>query len=144
MKKVFTNFFCLLMAMSIAFSACEGPEGDVGPQGTQGDKGDKGDKGDAGDDGADYPSDVQLQNYSITPALVKKLAGFEATEVFSLISSEDKLIASPSYTFGGSADGAGLLKLTDGYALVVNHEDNYSVSRVTLDKLLNLLALNTF
>ena len=33
-----------------------------------------------------------------------------------------------------SADGAGLLKLTDGYALVVNHEDNFSVSRVTLDK----------
>ena len=38
MKKVFTNFFCLLIAMSIAFSACEGPEGDVGPQGAQGDK----------------------------------------------------------------------------------------------------------
>ncbi len=131
MKKVFTNFFCLLIAMSIAFSACEGPEGDVGPQGAQGDKGDK---GDPGDDGADYPSEVQLQNYSITPALLKKLAGFETTEVFSLISSEDKLIASPSFTFGGSADGAGLLKLTDGYALVVNHEDNYSVSRVTLDK----------
>ena len=131
MKKLFTKFFCFLMAITISFSACEGPEGDAGPQGAQGDKGDK---GDPGDDGADYPSEVQLQNYSITPTLLKKLAGFEATEVFSLISSEDKLIASPSYTFGGSADGAGLLKLTDGYALVVNHEDNFSVSRVVLDK----------
>jgi len=131
MKKVFTNFFCLLVAMAIAFSACEGPEGDVGPQGSQGDKGDKGDQGDPGDDGADYPSDVQLQNYSITPALLKKLGGFEATEVFSLISGEVKLTASPSNTFGGSADWAGLLKLTDGCALVVNHEDNYSESCVT-------------
>jgi hypothetical protein len=42
------------------------------------------------------------------------------------------LTASPSNTFGGSADWAGLLKLTDGCALVVvNHEDNYSESRVT-------------
>ena len=131
MNKAFTKFFCLVLAMTVAFSACEGPEGDIGPQGAQGDKGDK---GDPGEDGLDYPSDVQLKDYSITPALLKKLAGFESAEVFSLISSEDKLIASPAYTFGGSADGSGLLKLTDGYALVVNHEDNFSVSRVTLDK----------
>jgi hypothetical protein len=134
MSRAITRFFCLILAMTLAFSACEGPEGDIGPQGAQGDKGDKGDKGDPGDDGEDYPSDVQLIDRSITPPLLNKLAGFESLEVYSLISSEDKFIASPAYTFGGSADGAGLLKLTDGYALVVNHEDNFSVSRVTLDK----------
>jgi hypothetical protein len=133
MNKVFTKIFCLVLAIAFAFSACEGPEGDIGPQGAQGDKGDKGDKGDTGDDGQDFPNGVQLKDYSVTPALLKKLTGFESAEVYSLISSEDKLIASPSYTFGGSADGAGLLKLTDGYALLVNHEDNFSVSRITLD-----------
>ena len=63
------------MAIAIAFSACEGPEGDVGPQGAQGDKGDKGDKGDPGEDGADYPSEVQLQNYSITPSAIEQAGG---------------------------------------------------------------------
>lgn len=122
------------MALTLAFVSCEGPEGDIGPKGDTGDQGDKGDKGDPGEDGADYPTDVVLQDHSITPALVKKLSGFENLEVFSLISSEDKLIGAPAYTFGGSADGSALLKLTDGYALVVNHEDNFSVSRVTFDK----------
>ncbi|MEJ1237303.1 hypothetical protein WBG78_04180 [Chryseolinea sp. T2] len=131
MKHVVTKLLVLLMAVTVAFVSCEGPEGKIGPQG---DKGDKGDKGDAGENGADYPTDVVLQNHSITPALVKKLSGFESVEVFSLISSEDKLIGAPSYTFGGTADGSGLVKATDGYMLLVNHEQNFSVSRITLDK----------
>lgn len=121
---------CLALVVALAFSACEGPEGDVGPQGPQGEKGDQ---GDPGADGDDYPTTVQLMDRSVTPALVKKLAGFENLNVYSLIGSDDKLIASPSFTFGGSADGAGLLKVTDGYLLLVNHEDNYSVSRIMLD-----------
>ena len=36
--------------------------------------------------------------------------------------------------FGGSADGSGLMKQGDVYHLVVNHEDNFAVSRITLDK----------
>jgi hypothetical protein len=75
---------------------------------------------------------VELKNHSVTPALVKGLPS--GVEVFSIISSEDKLAESPSYVFGGSADGAGLLKNSDGtFTFIVNHEDNYSVSRVTFD-----------
>ncbi|MEP7319140.1 MAG: hypothetical protein ABI921_10370, partial [Panacibacter sp.] len=84
-----------------------------------------------------------FQNYSKTPALVKKLSGFEGVEVYSLIGSDDTLSLSPNYVFGGSADGSGLLKIpgTGGfegvaaakYVYIVNHEDNYAVSRVLLD-----------
>ena len=77
---------------------------------------------------------VQLKNQSVTPPLIKSkdVAGLE---FFSLIGSDDTLAQSPSYIFGGSADGCGILKNTDGtFTLIVNQEDNYSVSRITLDK----------
>lgn len=79
---------------------------------------------------------VTLQNYSKTPALVSKKAGFENMEVFSLFSSEDVFEQSPNYTFGGSADGSGTIKNPDGsgYIMMVNNEDNWSLSRITLDK----------
>ncbi len=77
---------------------------------------------------------IELKNQSVTPAFLKKLTGFESLDVFSLISSDDKLTQSPAYTFGGSADGSGLLKQGDNYVMLVNQEDNYSVSRITLDK----------
>lgn len=69
---------------------------------------------------------------SVTPALLKNLpAGVQAVPV---ISSDDQLPGSPGFIFGGSADGMGILRGTDGvYTLLVNHEDNFSVSRVTLD-----------
>lgn len=71
-------------------------------------------------------------NHSVTPALVKGMpAGVQA---FSLVGSDDNLAGSPGFVFGGSADGMGLLPQADGtYHLFVNHEDNFSVSRVTLD-----------
>jgi hypothetical protein len=79
-------------------------------------------------------ADIVLKNNSVTPVLAKKLPGFESLEMFSVVGSDDILPNSPSYIFGGSADGAGLLKNTDGtYNLLVNHEDNFAVSRVTLD-----------
>jgi hypothetical protein len=78
---------------------------------------------------------VKLDNYSKTPVLLKKLAGFETLDLFSLFSSEDKFAESPDYVFGGSADGAGTVKLDEGgYVMMVNNEDNYSVSRITFDK----------
>jgi hypothetical protein len=40
--------------------------------------------------------------------------------------------------FFGSADGSGLLRNADGTLLLVNHEDNFAVSRVTFDKHSNL------
>jgi hypothetical protein len=78
---------------------------------------------------------VVLANQSATPVLLKKQAGFESLELFSLITSDDVLAGSPNYVFGGSADGSGLLKNEDGtFTFLVNQEDNFSVSRITLDK----------
>lgn len=78
---------------------------------------------------------VVLKNHSATPALLLKKTGFESLEFFSLFSSEDKFEQSPNYVFGGSADGAGTIKTDDGsFVMMVNNEDNYSVSRITLDK----------
>ncbi|HEY6172657.1 MAG TPA: hypothetical protein VIX80_10400, partial [Candidatus Kapabacteria bacterium] len=75
---------------------------------------------------------VELKNYSVTPALVKGLPS--GVEVFSIISSDDRLPESPNFIFGGSADGAGLLKNSDGtFTFIVNHEDNFSVSRISFD-----------
>lgn len=79
-------------------------------------------------------NEVVLANHSVTPALIKKMPGFENIEVFSLLSSDDKLPQSPNFVFGGSADGAGLLKDGENYLMLVNHEDNFAVSRITLDK----------
>lgn len=79
---------------------------------------------------------VILKNHSSTPVLLKPMSGFSNVELYSLISSEDKLSESPDYKFGGSADGSGIVKKADGtgYYMLVNHEDNYSVSRLTLDE----------
>lgn len=80
-------------------------------------------------------NEVVLKNQSVTPVLAKKLTGFENLEVYSLIGSDDKLDQSPGFIFGGSADGTGILKNTDGtYTMLVNNEDNFAVSRLTLDK----------
>ncbi|MCS7019939.1 MAG: DUF839 domain-containing protein [Cytophagales bacterium] len=80
-------------------------------------------------------SKIVLKDHSVTPALVKKMPGFENIQVFSLFGSDDKLPASPNFVFGGSADGAGIMKLANGqYALLVNHEDNFAVSRLVLDE----------
>lgn len=87
-----------------------------------------------------------LQNYSVTPALIKKLPGFEDVNIYSLISSDDEFTG---FRFAGSADGAGLVKNPDGdgYIMMVNNEDNYSVARLFLDKNLKPLrgeyALNS-
>ncbi|GAB3910006.1 hypothetical protein GCM10028803_48880 [Larkinella knui] len=81
------------------------------------------------------PSEADLKSRSVTPVLVKKLSGFENLDVFALLSSDDKLDQSPNYIFGGSADGAGLLKNNDNtYTMLVNNEDNFAVSRLTFDQ----------
>lgn len=80
-------------------------------------------------------SKVELKNHSVTPALVKKHSGFENLDVYSLLSSDDKLGQSTNYIFGGSSDGAGLLKNNDNtFTLLINNEDNFAVSRLTLDE----------
>ncbi|MEO7998132.1 MAG: hypothetical protein ABI852_11840 [Gemmatimonadaceae bacterium] len=78
-------------------------------------------------------STVVLATQSVTPALIKNV--MSGVSVYPLISSEDVLSGSPNYVFGGSADGAGVIKNADGtFTMVVNNEDNFSVSRITLDK----------
>ena len=80
-------------------------------------------------------SNVVLADQSVTPVLLKKKEGFESLKLFSLLTSDDVLPESPNFVFGGSADGSGLLKNEDGtFTFLVNNEDNYSVSRITLDK----------
>jgi hypothetical protein len=80
------------------------------------------------------PTPVRLADHSSTPALMKKMPGFESTELYSLFGSDDRFAGS-NFVFGGSADGAGLLKNVDGtFTLLVNHEDNFAVSRLTLDQ----------
>lgn len=80
-------------------------------------------------------TDVVLKNHSTTPSLIQMKDEFKNVESFSLISSMDVLEGSPNFVFGGSADGSGLLQNSDGtFSMVVNHEDNFSVSRITLDK----------
>lgn len=80
-------------------------------------------------------SNIVLKNYSATPAFVKTMPGFEAVEVYTLISSNDTLPQSTGFVFGGQPDGGGLLKAPDGkgYVLINNHEVLRSVSRVWLD-----------
>jgi len=86
-----------------------------------------------GNDPSGSGRDVTFQNHSVTPALVKDLpAGVQA---YPLIGSDDDLAASPGFIFGGSADGMGILRNGDAtYTLLVNHEDNFAVSRITLDE----------
>jgi hypothetical protein len=75
---------------------------------------------------------VVLSNRSVTPSLMKSL--IPGVEFFSVIGSDDVLAASPTFVFGGSADGAAMIRNTDGtFTMLTNHEDNFAVSRVTLD-----------
>ncbi|MES2523168.1 MAG: hypothetical protein V4617_10745 [Gemmatimonadota bacterium] len=78
------------------------------------------------------PTPIALTNRSVTPSLLRSLV--PGVEIFSLISSDDVLPQSPGFVFGGSADGAGLLRNADGtFTALVNHEDNFAVSRITFD-----------
>ena len=78
---------------------------------------------------------VVPMSHSTTPTLVNvNTTDFPNVNTYTLIGSDDTLANTPSYRFGGSADGAGLLLNGDGtFTLLVNHEDNYGVSRIILD-----------
>lgn len=86
--------------------------------------------------GFTIPAGNAVQQWSTTPSLVTVNAtDFPNTSTLGIISSDDYIDNTPSFVFGGSADGAGLLKDGSGnYVMLVNHEDNFSVSRVTLDQ----------
>lgn len=79
---------------------------------------------------------VALQDFSVNPALVKALPGFDNLQITTLISSDDVLAGSPNFVFGGQPDGADIIKdpASDGFIMINNHEYLRSVSRVYLDK----------
>ncbi|HVI43997.1 MAG TPA: hypothetical protein VM802_03990 [Chitinophaga sp.] len=81
-------------------------------------------------------SGIELKTQSVTPSLVKTLSGYDALQIFPLISSDDKLAGSPDFIYGAQPDGAGIIKdpAGDGYIMINNHEILCSVSRVYLDK----------
>ncbi|MBC8044365.1 MAG: hypothetical protein IAF08_13080 [Rhizobacter sp.] len=88
----------------------------------------------SGNDTANQP---QVQNTGAVQALVTPyLSGLQITSVID--SDNDLPVASDAtqtFIFGGSADGLGFFRNTDGtYTMLTNHEDTYAVSRVTLDK----------
>jgi hypothetical protein len=82
-----------------------------------------------------------MKDHSVTPPLIKTKTGFENIQVFSLIGSDDVLPESPGFVFGGSADGVGFMKNPDGpgFVAVVNHEDNFAVSRIYFNPALKLM-----
>ena len=78
------------------------------------------------------PNPVVLANQSVTPPLVKSLIA--GVDIYALVGSDDVLAESPAFIFGGSADGSGLIRNADRtFTALVNHEDNFSVSRITFD-----------
>ncbi len=79
---------------------------------------------------------ISFENKSVTPLLARMMPGFEAVNMYSLISSEDVLPQSPAFVFGAQPDGMGMLKNPDGegYVMITNHEIQRSVSRVYLNK----------
>ncbi|MCG2611922.1 hypothetical protein LZZ90_10430 [Flavobacterium sp. SM15] len=80
-------------------------------------------------------SPIQLKNHSVTPVLLNPKSDFSSVQLFSLFSSEDDFAETPDYVFGGSADGSGLFKNSDGtFTFLVNNEDNYSVSKIKFDQ----------
>ena len=93
------------------------------------------------DSGTDVKSvaPVVLKNQSVTPALAKSL--ISGVEIYSLIGSDDVLPGSPGFVFGGSADGAAFIRNTDGsFTALINHEDNFAVSRVKFDATLKPIS----
>lgn len=79
-------------------------------------------------------SQIVLATHSKTPSFLKLSNEFSNVSIHSILSSEDQLTETPDFVYGSMADGAGLLKNTDGtYTLINNIEADYSVSRITLD-----------
>ena len=83
---------------------------------------------------------VEFKNRSITPAFVKMGSDFSNVGVYTLVSSEDSIPNSNNMVYGGAPDGQGFIKNPNGngYIMVTNHENTWAVSRLYLDKKLNI------
>lgn len=79
-------------------------------------------------------STVELKSHSKTKNYLKLDPAFSNVNVYPILSSEDKLPESMRFVYGSMADGAGLMKNTDGtYTLINNIEADFSIARITLD-----------
>ncbi|MDX8553285.1 PhoX family protein [Tenacibaculum sp. 1B UA] len=78
---------------------------------------------------------IELKAHSKTPNFLKLESEFSRVNIFPLLSSEDKLEDTPNFVYGSMADGAGLMRNSDGtYTLINNIEADYSIARIKLDK----------
>lgn len=78
---------------------------------------------------------IELKDHSVTPSFIKDLTPGKELEAYSLFGSADVLPDTPDFIFGGTADGAGLLRNREGgFTYVVNNENHYAVARITFDE----------
>lgn len=86
-------------------------------------------------------SEAEFRNRSVTPSFVKMGAEFSGVGVHTLVSSEDVIPNSGGMIFGGAPDGQGFLKNPDGsgYIMVTNHENTWAISRLYLNKKLDIV-----
>ena len=92
------------------------------------------------DDDSSPAETVEFKNRSITPSFVRMGSEFSGVGVYTLISSEDAIPNSGNMVYGGAPDGQGFIANPDGsgYIMVTNHENTWAVSRLYLDKKLNV------
>ncbi|MCF2220864.1 hypothetical protein H9Q08_16395 [Chryseobacterium sp. PS-8] len=93
------------------------------------------------DDSTTSPDEtIEFKNRSVTPSFVKMGSDFSGVGVYTLVSSEDVIPNSGNMVYGGAPDGQGFIKNPDGsgYIMVTNHENTWAVSRLYLDKKLNI------
>jgi secreted PhoX family phosphatase len=92
------------------------------------------------DDDSSSAETVEFKNRSITPSFVRMGSEFSGVGVYTLISSEDAIPNSGNMVYGGAPDGQGFIANPDGsgYIMVTNHENTWAVSRLYLDKKLNV------
>lgn len=83
---------------------------------------------------------VEFVDRSVTPPFVKMASGFSGVGIYTLVSSEDAIPNSNNMVYGGAPDGQGFIANPDGsgYIMVTNHENTWAVSRLYLDKKLNI------
>ena len=86
-------------------------------------------------DGTPINKKIKFEAHSKSPNFLKVEANYSSIKVYPVLSSEDKLDATPNFIYGSMADGAGLLKNNDGtYSLINNIEADYSIARIKFDE----------
>jgi secreted PhoX family phosphatase len=66
---------------------------------------------------------------------------FSKVGIYTLVSSEDAIPNSNNMVYGGAPDGQGFIKNPDGsgYIMLTNHENTWAVSRLYLNKKLEIV-----